>query len=314
MTALRDAIEVYLSLRRRLGLALIETARLLRLFAAFADHEGVERVTTDVTLRWATQSPGVTAVTTKIRYDTVRRFAEWWHAADPLTEVPPEGMCRARYHRKPPTLFQDTDLPRLLAAARQLPSARGLRRETYATLFGLLSVTGLRISEALALDDADLIDRDEVLRIRQAKCGKSRLVPVHASTLDALARYAHARDRVVPGRATEALFVSETGVRISLSIAEKTFARVAAAVGLRAPFQGRRRGRGARLHDLRHHFAIRTVVDWYRTDRDVDPRLPILATYLGHVHVQDTYWYLEAVPELLALAADRAARRVEVTR
>jgi site-specific recombinase XerD len=315
MTALHRAIDDYLALRRRLGSALHEATRVLHLFARFAEHEGATRVTTDLARRWATHCPNLSPVSVNTRFQIVRRFAEWRHVTDPLTEIPPIDLLPATYHRKPPSLYQDADIDRLLDTARRLPSPLGLRGRTYATLFGLLVVTGLRISEALALDDADVRRHDAQLMIRRSKCEKSRLVPLHASTLAALAAYAKARDRLIPRRTTPAFFVSEQGVRLTVFTADYTFARISGQIGLRAPVHGHRRGHGPRLHDLRHRFAIQTLITWYRAGLEVDPRLPLLATYLGHVHVSDTYWYLEAVPELLALATERCqATRKEVAR
>jgi integrase len=239
------------------------------------------------------------------RFQIVRRFAEWRHVTDPLTEIPPIDLLPARYHRKPPSLYQDADIDRLLEAARQLPSPMGLRGLTYATLFGLLAVTGLRISEALALDDADVQRTEAQLTIRRSKFGKSRLIPLHASTIERLAVYARTRNHVFPRRVSPAVFLSEQGTRVTIWAAEYTFAKVSGQIGLRPPIHGHRHGHGPRLHDLRHRFAIRTLVRWYRAGLDVDPLLPLLATYLGHVHVHETYWYLEAVPELLALATER---------
>lgn len=305
MTALRRAIDDYLALRRRLGSALHEATRVLHLFACFAEQEGASHVTTDLARRWATHFPNLSPVSVHTRFQIVRRFAEWRHVTDPLTEIPPIDLLPARYHRKPPSLYQDVDIDRLLEAARHLPSPMGLRGLTHATMWGLLAVTGLRISEALALDDADVQRRDAQLMIRRSKCGKSRLVPLHASTLAALTAYAHRRDRVLPRRTTPAFFVSEQGVRVTVCVADYTFARISGQIGLRPPVHGHRLGHGPRLHDLRHRFAIRTLVHWYRAGLDVDPLLPLLATYLGHVHVHETYWYLEAVPELLALATER---------
>jgi len=305
MTALRLAIDDYLALRRRLGGALHEAARVLHLFAGFAEREGAPRVTTDLAQRWATHFPNLSPVSVNTRFQIVRRFAEWRHVTDPLTEIPPIDLLPARYHRKPPSLYQDKDIARLLEAARQLPSPTGLRRMTYYTLFGLLVVTGLRISEALALDDADIQRTEALLTIRRSKFGKSRLIPLHASTIERLAVYARTRDRVFPRRVSPAVFLSEQGTRVTIWAAEYTFAKVSGQIGLRPPLHGHRHGHGPRLHDLRHRFAIHTLVDWYRAGLTVDPLLPLLATYLGHVHVHDTYWYLEAVPELLALATER---------
>jgi integrase len=306
MTPLRRAVEDYLALRRQLGVTLDETGRVLAAFAASAEHEGAEYVTTALVLRWASRFTNVTPATVNGRFQMIRRFAQWHQLTDGRTEIPPVDLLPGRYRRRPPRLYREEDIPRLLMAARDLPSAKGLRGRTYATLFGLLAVTGLRSSEVVALDDADLDRREAALRIRRTKFGKSRLVPLHASTMAAVTAYQQARDRVVPQRSSNALFLSERGVRITQHIAEYTFARVSAQIGLRPPFRAHRLGRGfPRLHDFRHRFAIRTLVGWYRAGLTVDPLLPMLATYLGHVHVHDTYWYLEAVPELLQLATER---------
>ena len=306
MTPLRRSVDDYLALRQQLGVTLHEAGRVLRAFATYAQHEGVDCVTTALVLRWASQLRQVSPATLNGRVQMIRRFAQWRQLTDARTEIPAVDLLPGRYRRRPPRLYREDDIPRLLQAARQLPSVKGLRGRTYATLFGLLAVTGLRSSEVVALDDADIDHREATLRIRRTKFGKSRLVPLHASTVEVLTAYQASRNRVIRQRPDNALFVSELGVRITQAAAEYTFARVSAQIGLRPPFRAHRLGRGfPRLHDLRHRFAIRTLVDGYRTGRPVDPLLPVLATYLGHVHVHDTYWYLEAVPELLQLATER---------
>jgi len=306
MTPLRRAIDDYLALRRQLGVTLDEAGRVLAAFAAFADQDGADYVTTALVLRWAAHRSPVTAATLNGHVQTIRRFAQWRQLSDARTEVPAADLLPGRYRRRPPRLYREEDLPRLLTAARQLPSVKGLRGRTYETLLGLLVVTGLRSSEVVALDDGDLDHRQATLLVRRTKFGKSRLVPLHASTMAALAAYQAQRDQIVRRRLEAALFVSERGVRITQNMAEYTFARVSAQIGVRPRFRGHRLGRDCpRLHDLRHRFAIRTLIDGYRRGDAVDPLLPVLATYLGHVHVHDTYWYLEAVPELLHLATER---------
>jgi integrase len=307
MTALADALETYLAMRQGLGVHLRVTAGLLRRFVAFVDHAGREVITTDLALRWAMESGDVQPATWAWRLGMVRRFAMWRRTTDARTQVPPAGLLPHRFRRARPYLYTETEIRSLLAAARALPSARGLRGLTYATLFGLLAATGLRLSEALKLDDADVALDTSLLTIRRTKFGKSRIVPVHVSTTAALTRSAEARDRLRPRGHTPAFFVSERGTRLTDGNTRHTFARVSRQIGLRAPTPGRRHGRGPRLHDMRHRFAAATLVAWYRAGRDVERDLPSLATYLGHVHVNDTYWYLEAVPELLALAAARLA-------
>ncbi len=312
MSDLRQAIDQYLTLRRRLGYALGGVGSGLRSFASFAAREGATRVTIDLALRWATQSRGTAPATHSGRLQMVRGFAQWRHVTDPRTEVPPTDLLPTRFPRKPPYLYRDTELHRLLNATRNLPSANGLRGRTYFTLFGLLMVTGMRVGEAVALDEPDVNREEAILTIRRTKFGKSRLVPVHASTAAVLAAYAKARDRVHPWRDSAAFFVDERGRRVSQWMVGYTFVTVSSQIGLRPPIHGHTYGHGPRLHDLRHRFAARTLIDWYRAGVDVEHALPQLATYLGHVHVNETYWYLEAVPELLALATKRlhAGRRV----
>lgn len=306
MTPLRHAVDDYLALRRQLGVTLDEAGRVLIAFVAYAEQEGAQYVTTALLLRWASHLAHITPATLNGRFQMIRRFAQWWQLIDARTEVPPADLLPGRYRRRPPRLCREEDIPRLLAAARQLPSAEGLRGRTYEVLFGLLTVTGLRSSEVVALDDGDLDHRQATLLVRRTKFGKSRLVPLHASTMEALATYQAIRGQIVRHRLDDALFVSERGVRITQNAAEYTFARVSAQIGVRPRFRAHRLGRGyPRLHDLRHRFAIRTLVNGYRAGGLVDPLLPVLATYLGHVHVHDTYWYLDAVPELLQLATER---------
>jgi integrase/recombinase XerD len=189
----------------------------------------------------------------------------------------------------------------------QLPSSKGLRARTFTILFGLLVASGMRVNEALGLDQPD-VDLDlGILHIRQTKFRKSRYVPIHPTTVVALKKYAEARDRLFPAPSTPAFFIAERGRRITGGTARYTFAKPSQQLGLRVP--AKHHGRGPRLHDLRHRFAARTLIQWYRAGLDVERELPKLTTYLGHVYVNDTYWYLEALPELLQLATDRLIHR-----
>jgi integrase/recombinase XerD len=312
MSKLREAAEQYLQLRRNLGCKLVETGRLLQNFLAFAEQEGASHVTTDLALRWAQQPSGVQPVTWALRLRVVRRFALWLSASDRRTEVPPAGLLPGRYVRKRPYIYSDAEIRDLVRTAGRLASASGLKGRTYATIFGLLAVTGMRVSEVLALDRDD-VDLDEgILRIRRTKFSKSRLVAVDDSTRQVLAAYARERDRIVRRPTAAAFFLSEGGDRVTGWATRYNFAKVSREVGLRAPAGGRRHGRGPRLHDMRHRFAVCTLLRWYRAGLDVEREIPKLATYLGHVHVNDTYWYLEAVPELLELAARRLESPKEV--
>ncbi len=311
MTPLRETLEEYLTLRRWLGSDLQGAGARLRRFVEFLEREGASVITADLALRWATAAAGATAATWAQRLGDARRFAAWLSATDPRIEVPPRGLLPDRYHRRPPYIYRDDEVERVVREAARLSSPVGLRAHTFATLFGLLAATGLRLCEALALDRDDVDLDTGVLAVRRAKFGKSRFVPLHDSACKALRRYARQRDRLLPRPATPAFLLSERGLRITQWSARYNFALVSRAVGLRPPSRGHKHGRGPRLHDMRHRLAARTLVRWYREGRDVERELPKLATYLGHVHVSDTYWYIEAVPELLRLAADRAtgARR-----
>jgi integrase/recombinase XerD len=304
---LEQALNDYLRIRRSLGYRLREPEGLLRNFIAFLQAERVSYITRQVALRWATQPAKAQPATWAGRLGIIRRFAIWHSATEPRTEIPPAGLLPHRYRRKPPHIYSDEEIEIVLRESQQLPSPNGLRARTYTTLFGLLVATGMRVNEALGLDRVDVDLERGILYIRRTKFGKSRYVPVHASTLAALKKYAEVRDRVFPAPLIPAFFISEKGSRITEWIARYTFAKLSQRVGLRASAKGH--GRGPRLQDMRHRFAARTLIHWYRAGLDVERELPKLSTYLGHVHVNDTYWYLEAVPELLQLATDRLIHR-----
>ncbi len=305
MSAFRDAVEDYVNVRAALGSPILRAAAELRRFAQFLESEGAHFVTTELALRWALQSTNAQPATCAERLGVVRRFAAWLSVTDPRTEIPPRGLIPKRRRRTPPYIYSDDQIERIVVQAARLPSAAGLRGPTFATLFGLLAASGLRLGEALALDLADVELGGGVLAVRKAKFGKSRFVPLHDTTRQALAGYAEIRDRILPQRPVAAFFVTERGTRIRHAMAEWTFAKVSSAIGLRAPVAPDCRGRGPRLHDMRHRFAAVRLVAWYRAGLDVERELPKLATYLGHVHVRHSYWYIEAVPELLQLATER---------
>ncbi len=305
MNKLREASEQDLQLRHKLGYRLRDAAQLLRSFVAFAEREGVAHVTTDLALRWAQHPVGAQPARWASRLGVVRRFAVWLSASDRRTEVPPAGLLPYRYHRKPPYIYSDTEIEVLVRAAGRLPSATGLKGPTLSAIFGLLAVTGLRVSEVLALDREDVDLEEGVLRVRRTKFGKSRLVAMHESTRQTLADYARQRDQVVQQPAAAAFFLSERGGRVTAFTTRDNFVKVSCEVGLRTPMSNRRYGHGPRLHDLRHRFVVCTLLRWYRAGIDVEREIPRLATYLGHVHVNETYWYIEAVPELLELATRR---------
>jgi len=304
MTPLLKAVADYLSLRRRLGYKLRDPGTYLHDFVSFLERQGTSRITTDLALRWAMQPASAQPAHWAARLRAVRLFAQHHSASDPCTEIPPLGLLPHRFRRKQPHIYSLTEIGRLMAATRDLHSTTGLRPWTYSTLLGLLAVTGLRVKEALGLNQDDVDLRQDILTIRSTKFNKTRLVPLHPSTRDALRRYARRRDRTYPTPKTPSFFVSEWATRVEHSCVSRTFYKLSRWVGLRGPTDQH----GPRLHDFRHAFAVRTVLRWYREGVEVDPRMPVLSTYLGHGHVSDTYWYLSSVPELLRLAAARLER------
>jgi integrase/recombinase XerD len=303
MRSLAAALDEYLVLRRVLGHKLEWAGSLLRQFVAFADEAGADYITTEVTLAWATRRPTKSSPEWTRRLGLVRHFAQYCSAHDPRTVVPPQDLLFGRYQRPTPYIYRDDEISRLLNAAAKLPSKTGLRPYTFTTLFGLYAVTGLRCQEPLQLDRHDVDWRNDVLTIRGAKFGKSRLVPLHPTTVEALRAYAALRDRLCRDPESPSFFLSDRGVRLTHWAVRATFITLSHRIGLRSPGDSH----GPRLHDLRHRMAVNTLLRWYREGIDVERRLPALSTYLGHAHITDTYWYLTATPELL----QRAMLRVE---
>lgn len=313
MSSIHDALESYLTLRRGLGSELKRPGALLHRFVEFLDGEGATVVTTELALRWATEPADATSATWAQRLAHARRFLTWLSTVDSRTEVPPPGLLPDRYRRRPPYIYSDEEIERIVSEAARLPSCTGLRGYTYSTLFGLLAATGLRHGEALALDRDDVDLGAGVLAVRRAKFGKSRFVPIHDSTRVVLGQYARQRDSCVPRPRSPAFLLAERGTRITQCSARYNFAIVSRTVGLRPSGPRHRHGHGPRLQDMRHRLAVKTLILWYREGRDVERELPKLSTYLGHAHVADTYWYIEAVPELLQLATERVTSQQEVT-
>lgn len=304
MTSIHKGVEEYLRLRRTLGFKLDLVGPALLQFADFLREERARTITVDLAVRWATQRSDVQPAQWANRLTMVRGFARYWSAWDPRTQVAPTDLLRYRRSRRVPYIYSDDEVVQLTRAAAKLRSRKGLRRSTYSTLFGLLAATGLRHGEALRLDRSDVDLDGRVLTIQGTKFGKTRLVPVHDTTIVALQRYARRRDRLHAVHTTSRFFVTEQGRPFSRWASRAVFVRLCRQIGL---LRAGQRG-GPRLHDLRHAFAVKTLVRWYREGLDVDKHVYELTTYLGHGSVVDTYWYFSAVPELLALAGARLER------
>ncbi len=301
MRDLQAALDEYLNIRRTLGFKLKDEGTALPQFLLFLENKDASFITTDLALQWATLPENVLPTHWARRLTMVRIFAKFRSAVDPRTEIPPQGLLPFRYRRKPPYIYDDGEISRLLEASSHLRSVIGLRASTYSTLFGLLAVTGMRVSEPIALNrqDVDLVRGIQTVRL--TKFGKSRLIPVHLSTVEKLAEYSRLRDRLFSSPRDPSFFVSEKGTRLTHWSVRWTFVKLSREIGLRGPHDSH----GPRLHDLRHTFAVKTLLRWYQTGVDVERHMPELAAFLGHTHVNDTYWYISAVPELLRLANKR---------
>jgi integrase len=300
-------VENYLTMRRSLGFKLLNMGYNLHHFVSFMEQQRVSIITVDLALRWAQQPQNVQPALWAARLGYVRSFASYWSAIDPRTEIPPMGLLPYRYKRAIPYIYSDGEIKLLLNAAKNLPPLTSLRPWTYYTLFGLMAVTGMRISEIIQLARGDVDLNQKVLTVRLTKFGKSRLIPLHPSTVHNLELYLRRLDQLHPRSTTPNFFLSNQGIALTDCMVRWTFIKLSHQIGLRKDGDSC----GPRIHDFRHRFAVTTLLDWYRTGVDVEQRLPVLSTYLGHAHVTDTYWYLSAIPELLALTKDRLEKRWE---
>jgi integrase len=299
---LQDAVSDYLEVRRALGYKLAIHGRLLPQFVAYLHELGAQTITTQHALAWATLPPR--SMWAK-RLSVARGFARYVQSLDPATEVPPNRILRARSDRVPPYVYSPAQIAALMKAAGELHPAK--RADTYQTLLGLLAATGMRVGEALALDRQDIDFQRGLLTIHNAKFSKSRVLPLHPSTVKALGSYLHRRDLEHPSPPTSALLRGKTASsRLPYQPVRATFQKLV----VQADIEPRSARSRPRLHDLRHTFAVRTVIDSYQAGGDLNARLALLSTYLGHADPISTYWYLTGTPELLALAAHRLERHL----
>lgn len=305
MTSLAERLDQHVAERRRFGGDWAIQADQVRPFVAFADGEGAEWITTALFLRWKERFGSANRETWAKRLSAVRVFAAWLQGIDPRTEVPPKGLIPRKGCRAKPYIYSDGEISRIVAEAARLKCSTGLRASTCSTMFGLMAVTGMRIGEALKLRDGDVDTEGCTVRVRHAKNGRERVVPVTGCTAERLQRHRDARDRIL-GRTAEAFFCGPGGNHLCSDTARHNFAKVGQRIGLREPQTGNRKGRGPRLHDLRHTVASKTITDWFRQGLDVDAEMYRLSAFLGHADPGCTWWYIEAVPELLELARDRA--------
>ena len=307
MRTLRKLLQDYLTMRRALGFKLRTDGTGLLSFVAFMEQAHAEHISIELALTWAKQTATVQPARWAQRLCYVRGFARYCQAIDPRTEVPPLGLLPFSHQRPSPYFFTNDDIERLLQGALAMPAKERFTNRTLYCVMGLLIVSGLRICEVLGLtlDDVDL---DEgILTIRATKFGKSRLVPLHETTIKVLADYRRRRDQFLAGHPVSHWFVNAQRERLGYDSVRRAFRRLTAHM----PSQpGRSR---PRLHDLRHRFALMTLLRWYREGQDVQRLLPVLSAFLGHVQTSDTYWYLSACPELLEAAKERLEHHWEQT-
>lgn len=302
MSALRQLLEDYLVTRRAFGYRLERAGRLLGQFVDYCDERGVEVVTVELALTWATSPLNCSRLWGASRLGVVRGFARYLCALDSRHGVPPASLLPDESHRATPHIYSTLEIVALMRAARTITSP--LRAASTEALIGLLASSGLRVGEALALDRNDVDLGAGLLTIRHAKFNKTREVPLHSTSVTALRDYARRRDELMSRAPGPSFFVSASGTRVLYCNFQRIFHQLVRDSGI----EGR-----ARIHDLRHSFAVSVLTRWYEEDVDVTSRLPSLSTYMGHVSPVATYWYLSGSPALLKVAATRLENAYEVT-
>jgi integrase len=304
MSALAEHAQQYLQARRALGVKLERHGRLLPQLVAYLEAAGASTITRELAISWAKLPAGAHSRHWAVRLSIARGFAAYLKTIDPTTEIPPAGVFAVRYQRPTPYLWTQRDISRLLDAARELRPP--LKAASYEALFGLLAVTGMRLGEAIALEpnDIDLEGGVITIRAQTAKLERARLVPLHPTTIRALEGYRSARARLCPTPRSGTFFLSSIGTSLDRSAVAKTLRTLTTALGLRTDTVH------PTAHQLRHSFAVSTLIDWQRSDVQVDEQIAVLSTYLGHVSPSETYWYLTATPELMDSAAQRLRRRL----
>jgi integrase/recombinase XerD len=301
MNEIKTVAETYIRIRRSLGFKMKREEKLLSQFIKFLEMQGSAYITSSAALSWAVQPRDCHPGNWRNRLFAIRRFAKYLYALDPRTEIPPRDLLNDRYQRRTPHIYTGEEILRLIRVAKRTRALKGLWGWTFSTVFGLLAVTGMRIAEVVNLNREDVDLNEGILTIRETKFRKSRLVPIHPSTTKVLKRYARSRDRVFPKLQSDSFFVTEWGRWLRAKKVGEKFRALARKIDLRGP----KGTPGPHLHDLRHTFAVNTMLIWYRSGVDVEAHMPELSTYLGHLSTAETYWYLSAVPELLFLAAKK---------
>lgn len=305
MKKLFKAVQEYLCMRHQLGFKLDTAKYVLNGFAAYAQRKKASHITNELALEFATQNRNSSPFRSAVKLGIIRRFALHLRTMDPHTEVPAPDLLPYSYHRRSPYIYSNSDIIKLLNACINLPTSNPLRSQTYYTLFGLIAITGMRIGEALALDCESVDLTLGIITIRESKFRKSRKIPIHTSTIKRLAEYAKDREHCYGKQKSPYFFVNNLGDGLEESSVCKVFIKACVAAGLRKKGQSG----GPRIIDLRHSFAVRTLIRCYKEGLNADSIIPTLSTYLGHENPVNTYWYLTATPELLSLINTRLEKK-----
>jgi integrase/recombinase XerD len=303
---LTEELQRYLEIRRKFGFNLSSSERVLKRFVSFLETKNETHITSALFLQWKQVFGKANQSTWAKRLGIVRLFASWLNTLDFRHEVPPQNLIPIRYRRKSPYIYSDNEVKSIIEAAGRLLSRNGdFRAITYPVFFGLISVTGLRVSEAISLNSSDVDLHSGIITLYNGKNGRNRILPISECTKNQLTEYSRKRDRLL-GYTPEPFFISDKGIRLTDCAVRYNFAVVGKMIGLRSWQRFHKHGTGPRIHDLRHTFAVNVIMKWYKDGKNIDQEMLKLINYLGHKHVSFTYWYIEAIPELLSLASQRA--------
>jgi integrase/recombinase XerD len=300
----RIILKDYFAMRRKLGFKLRKHEETLRSFMNFFEKQQDSYLTTGLALKWARIPKNTDPAWWTERLSMLRGFAAYWKTIDPRTEVPSLHILLPQYKRPMPHIYSDQQIVQVLASTQKLPTED---TNTYWTLFGLLLATGMRIGEALALDNKDVDLKQGVITVHNTKLNKSRILPLHKTVPPVLKQYVRQRDKRFPIRENESFFTIVDGRRPSHAVTLKRFKQVLFDVRILKP----PKTKGPRLHDLRHTFAVRALTGFYKNGQNIDGKIHALSTYLGHKDIRCTYWYLTAVPELMGQVLSRLERKIE---
>jgi len=308
--SLSQELQRYLTIRRNLGYELYTEERILKRFVSFLESKNEKHITAGLFLEWK-QVFGIASQSTWARrLGIIRLFASWLYSLDKHHEIPPQSLITSHCRRKQPFIYTDDQISSIVETASLLPSSNGIRSITYPAFYGLVSVTGLRISEAIALNDQDVDLENGIVTVLNGKNGNDRILPITECTNNQLKEYTRKRDRLL-GYTPDPFFVSDDYIRLTDCAVRYNFAVIGKMIGLRTEQPFHKHGVGPRIHDLRHTFAVKVMIKWYKEDKNIDQEMLKLVNYLGHKKLTHTYWYIEAVPELLALASQRAENHLE---